>query len=55
MRSRGVDGAIFRCSVTTAGGCADWLKAVVVRERWVEGVRGGRASSAAERLLAALN
>lgn len=41
MRSRGVDGAIFRCSVTTA---RTGPKAMV-RERWVEGVRGGRASS----------
>jgi hypothetical protein len=47
MRSRGVDGAIFRSSVTTAGGSADWPKAVV-RERWVEVVRGGRASSSVQ-------
>jgi hypothetical protein len=48
MRSRGVDGAIFR-SVTTAGGLS---VGGAVRERWVEGVRGVRARSS--RTLAAV-
>lgn len=45
MRSRGVDGAIFRSSVTTAGGCADWPKRL-----WC-GSGGSRACVEGERVV----